>query len=67
MSPDTMAPPSDQAEVGRVQHVKPWQAMQELLNDPYAGYGSLDCWFGDLTPTRFRARIDVVSEGGAYG
>ncbi|GJH36345.1 hypothetical protein CBA19CS91_26330 [Paraburkholderia hospita] len=59
-SPDTTAPPSEQAEIGRIQHVDPWQAMQELLNDPYAGFGSLDRRFGDFRPTRFRARIDVV-------
>jgi HSP20 family protein len=39
--------------------------MQGVLNDPCAGFGSLDRWFGDFTPSRFRPRIDVVDEGDA--
>jgi HSP20 family protein len=64
-SSDTVAPPSERTEVARIQHADPWRAMQEVLNDPYAGFGSLDRWFGDFTPSHFQPSIDVVDEGDA--
>ena len=34
--------------------------MQDMLQDPLAGFGRLDCWFGDFSPRRFEPRLDVV-------
>lgn len=40
-----------------------WRAMNEFFHDPFAEFGSLDRWFGDFRPSRFRLRIDVVDDG----
>ena len=34
--------------------------MQDMLQDPLAGFGQLDRWFGDFSPRRFAPRLDVV-------
>lgn len=47
--------PSQRMQVGRIQHADPWRVMQEFLNDPYAGFGSLDHWFGDFRAVAFPA------------
>ena len=64
-SSDTVAPPSERTDVARLLHADPWRMMHEFLNDPYAGFGALDRWFGDFTPARFQPHIDVVDEGDA--
>ena len=37
--------------------------MQDMLQDPLAGFGQLDRWFGDFSPRRFAPRLDVVDQG----
>jgi HSP20 family protein len=37
--------------------------MQDMLQDPLAGFGQLDRWFGDFSPRRFEPRLDVVDQG----
>jgi HSP20 family protein len=39
--------------------------MQELLRDPFAGFGQVDRWFGDFSPSMFEPRVDVVDDGNA--
>jgi len=34
---------------------EPFRMMQELLRDPFAGFGQLDRWFGGLQPERVSA------------
>jgi HSP20 family protein len=41
----------------------PWRMMQDMLRDPFAGFGQLDRWFGDFSPRRFQPRLDVVDQG----
>jgi len=41
----------------------PWRLMQDMLQDPLAGFGHLDRWFGDFSPRRFEPRLDVVDQG----
>lgn len=41
----------------------PWRLMQDMLQDPWAGFGQLDRWFGDFSPRRFEPRLDVVDQG----
>ena len=36
--------------------------MQDMLQDPLAGFGQLDRWFGDFSPRRFEPRLDVVDQ-----
>jgi len=43
--------------------VDPSRMMQELLRDPFAGFGQLDHWFRDFSPSVFQPRIDVVDDG----
>ena len=43
----------------------PFRMMQELWRDPFAGFGQLDRWFGDFSPSVFQPRIDVVDDGDA--
>src|SRR4029453_382518 len=37
--------------------------MQDMLQDPLAGFGQLDRWFGDFSPRCFEPRLDVVDQG----
>ncbi|MEI6001796.1 Hsp20/alpha crystallin family protein [Paraburkholderia bengalensis] len=62
---DTSGPPSERTDIARLVHADPWRIMQGFFNDPYAGFGALDRWFGDFTPARFQPHIDVVDEGDA--
>src|SRR4029450_871644 len=41
----------------------PWRLMPDMLQDPLAGFGQLDRWFGDFSPRRFAPRLDVVDQG----
>jgi HSP20 family protein len=41
----------------------PWRLMPDMLQDPLAGFGQLDRWFGDFSPRRFEPRLDVVDQG----
>src|SRR4029434_7464267 len=41
----------------------PWRLMQDMLQDPLAGFGQLDRWFGDFSARRFEPRLDVVDQG----
>lgn len=41
----------------------PWRAVEEFFQDPFAGRGALERWFGDFSSSRFQPRIDVVDEG----
>jgi HSP20 family protein len=43
----------------------PLRIVQELWGDPFAGFGQLDRWFGDFSPSVFQPRIDVVDDGDA--
>jgi HSP20 family protein len=43
----------------------PLRMVQELWRDPFAGFGQLDRWFGDFSPSVFQPRIDVVDDGDA--
>lgn len=43
----------------------PFRMMQEALRDPFAGFGQLDRWFGDFSPSVFQPRVDVVDDGDA--
>jgi len=50
-------------ESSRLLMADPFRMMQELLHDPFAGFGQLDRWFGDFSPRVFQPRIDVVDDG----
>lgn len=52
-------------DVSRLFSGDPWRAMGEFFHDPFAGFGSLDRWFGDFSSSRFQPRIDVVDDGEA--
>src|SRR4029434_9088924 len=41
----------------------PGRLMPDMLQDPLAGFGQLDRWFGDFSPRRFAPRLDVVDQG----
>lgn len=41
----------------------PWRALGDFFQDPFAGQGALERWFGDFSSSRFRPCIDVVDEG----
>ncbi len=46
----------------------PFELMREMLDDPlsadpFGGFGKLERWFGDHSPTRFQPRVDVVDSG----
>lgn len=43
----------------------PMRLMQDLWRDPFSGFGALDRWFGDFSPTVVQPKIDVVDEGDA--
>src|SRR4029450_9151534 len=51
------------AEAMRPLMPDPWRLMQDMLQDPLAGFGQLDRWFGDFSPRRFAPRLDVVDQG----
>lgn len=56
---------SDWPDVSKLMSLDPWRMASEFFHDPFAGFGALDRWFGDFTPSRFQPRIDVVDEGNA--
>ncbi|RQS63554.1 Hsp20/alpha crystallin family protein [Burkholderia sp. Bp8963] len=56
---------SDWPDISRLMSLDPWRMANEFSHDPFAGFGALDRWFGDFTPTRFQPRIDVVDDGDA--
>jgi HSP20 family protein len=55
----------DWPDVSRLLATDPWRMVSEFFHDPFAGFGALDRWFGDFTPSRFQPRIDVVDDGDA--
>lgn len=52
-------------ESSRLLTAEPLHMMQELWRDPFAGFGQLDRWFGDFSPSVFQPRIDIVDDGDA--
>ena len=52
-------------ESSRLLMAEPLRMIQELLRDPFAGFGQLDRWFGDFSPSVFQPRVDVVDDGDA--
>src|SRR5262245_66362262 len=54
--------PTSPAAIRRMM-MDPWHMMQDMLRDPFAGFGQLDHWFGDFSPRRFQPRLDVVDQG----
>jgi HSP20 family protein len=56
---------SDWPDFSRLFSGDPWRTMGDFFHDPFAGFGALDRWFGDYTPSRFQPRIDVVDDGEA--
>jgi len=57
--------PTAWPESSRLLMAEPWRMMQELLRDPFAGFGQLERWFGDFSPSVFQPCIDVVDDGDA--
>ena len=55
--------PTAWPESSRLLMADPFRMMQELLRDPFAGFGQLDRWFGDFSPNMFQPRVDVVDDG----
>jgi len=41
----------------------PFRTMQDVMRDPFFGFGQADRWFGDFSPSVFEPRIDVVDGG----
>jgi HSP20 family protein len=37
--------------------------MQDARRDPFAGFGQLDRWFGEFSPSVFQPRVEVVDDG----
>jgi HSP20 family protein len=61
-------PPTEQwhasrPDIGRLFSREPWRAVEEFFQDPFAGRGAIERWFGDFSSSRFEPRIDVVDEG----
>lgn len=52
-------------DVSRLMTADPFRIMQEWLREPLPGFGDLDRWFGDYSPSAFHPRIDVVDDGDA--
>jgi HSP20 family protein len=57
--------PTTWSESARALMADPFRLMQEMWRDPFAGFGQLERWFGDFSPSVFQPRIDVVDDGEA--
>jgi HSP20 family protein len=57
--------PAGWPDASRFLMADPFRMMQEMLRDPFTGFGQLDRWFGDFSPGVFQPRIDVVDDGDA--
>jgi HSP20 family protein len=57
--------PSAWSESSRLLTADPLRLMQELWRDPFTGFGQLERWFGDFSPSVFQPRLDVIDDGDA--
>jgi len=55
--------PTAWPESSRLLMADPFRSVQELLRDPFAGFGQIERWFGDFSPSVFQPHIDVVDNG----
>jgi HSP20 family protein len=55
--------PTALPESSRLLMADPFRSVQELLRDPFAGFGQIERWFGDFSPSVFQPHIDVVDNG----
>jgi HSP20 family protein len=51
------------SDPARLLQADPLRVMQEMLRDPFAGFGQLDRWFGDHSPATFHPQVDIVDDG----
>jgi|SRR5882672_1513653 len=61
----TGALPATWPDLSRLFGADPFRLMHETLRDPIGGFGQLDRWFGDFSPSLFQPRVDVVDDGNA--